>query len=55
MATFVLRQCFAETTTGKGTLAKSDFEVEILEVGALVKFLQIARRTYIPDWVDDDD
>jgi hypothetical protein len=45
VATFVLRQCFAETTTGKGTL----------EVGVLVKFLQIARRTYIPDWVDDDD
>ena len=39
VATFVLRQCFAETTTGKGTLAKSDFEVEILEVGALEHLL----------------
>eukprot|EP00804_Cyclotella_cryptica_P016021 CCRYP_004180-RB/>CCRYP_004180-RB protein AED:0.02 eAED:0.02 QI:69/-1/1/1/-1/0/1/304/586 len=53
-ATHVLRRCFAETTIGKGALAKSDFEVEILEIGALVKFLQIARSTYIPDWVDDD-
>jgi hypothetical protein len=35
-------------------MAKTDFEVEILEVGALVKFLQIARSTYIPDWKDDD-
>ncbi|KAL7480634.1 hypothetical protein ACHAW6_006308 [Cyclotella cf. meneghiniana] len=54
-ATHVLRRCFAETTVGKGALAKSDFEVEILEIGALVKFLQIARSTYNPDWVDDDD
>jgi hypothetical protein len=54
-ATHVLRRCFAETTVGKRALAKSDFEVEILEIGALVKFLQIARSTYIPDWVDYDD
>ena len=53
-ATLVLRRCFAETVSGKGGVAKTDFEVEILEVGALVKFLQIARSTYIPDWVDDD-
>ena len=53
-ATWVLRRCFAETVGGKGAMAKTDFEVEILEVGALVKFLQIARSTYIPDWKDDD-
>eukprot|EP00804_Cyclotella_cryptica_P005141 CCRYP_018676-RA/>CCRYP_018676-RA protein AED:0.47 eAED:0.17 QI:0/0/0/0.75/0.33/0.25/4/0/800 len=53
-ATHILRRCFAKTTVGKGALAKSDFEVEILEIGASVKFLQIARSTYIPDWVDDD-
>ncbi|KAL3804764.1 hypothetical protein ACHAWO_013792 [Cyclotella atomus] len=53
-ATLVLRRCFAETIAGKGAVAKSDFEIEILEVGALVKFLLIARCTYIPDWVDDD-
>jgi hypothetical protein len=53
-ATLVLRRCFAETVIGKGALAKTDFEVEILEVGALVKFLQIARSTFQTDWVDDD-
>lgn len=53
-ATLVLRRCFAETVTGKGAVAKTDFEIEILEVGALVKFLQIARSTFTPDWVDDD-
>ena len=52
-ATCVLRHCFAETLSGKGALATSDFEVEILEVGALVKFLQIARETYNNNWVDD--
>ena len=52
-ATSVLRHCFAETVSGKGALATSDFEVEILEVGALVKFLQIARETYNDNWVDD--
>ena len=53
-ATLVLRRCFAETVSGKGGVAKTEFEVEILEVGALVKFLQIARSTYIPEWVDDE-
>ena len=53
-ATLVLRRCFAETVSGKGAVAKTDFEIEILEVGALVKFMSIARSTYIPHWVDDD-
>ena len=53
-ATYVLRRCFAETTVGKSAMAKTEFEIEILEAGALIRFLQIARSTYIPDWVDDD-
>jgi len=53
-ATYVLRRCFAETTTGKSSLAKSEFEIEILEAGALIKFLQKARSTYNPDWEDED-
>ena len=51
-ATYVLRRCFAETTVCK--LAKTDFEIEILETGALIRFLQIARMTYCPGWVDED-
>ena len=54
-ATYVLRRCFAETTTGKSAMAKSEFEIEILEAGALIKFLQKARSTYNPYWVDVDD
>jgi len=53
-ATYVLRRCFAESTVNQSSRALSDFEVEILEVGALIKFLRIARTTYMPDWVDDD-
>ena len=53
-ATFVLRRCFGETTVGKAALAKTDFEIEILEAGALIRFMQIARSTYTPDWVDVD-
>mmetsp|Transcript_20631 Transcript_20631/g.44812 ORF Transcript_20631/g.44812 Transcript_20631/m.44812 type:complete len:587 (+) Transcript_20631:3-1763(+) len=53
-ATYVLRRCFAETTVGKSAAAKSEFEIEILEAGALIRFLQLARSTYIPDWIDVD-
>ncbi|KAL7535721.1 hypothetical protein ACHAXR_006687 [Thalassiosira sp. AJA248-18] len=53
-ATYALRRCFADTTVGKNAMAKSEFEIEILETGALIRFLQLARSTYIPDWVDDD-
>jgi hypothetical protein len=52
-ATHVLRKCFAETVTGKGALAKSEFEIEILEAGALIKFLKMVRSTYHNGkWVD---
>lgn len=52
-ATHVLRKCFAETVTGKGSLATSDFEIEILEAGALIKFLKMVRSTYHNGkWVD---
>jgi len=51
-ATYVLRRCFAETTVGKSAMANTEFEVEILEAGALIRFLQLARSTYMPDWVD---
>merc|ERR1712194_282570 len=50
-ATYVLRRCFADATVGKS--AKSEFEIEIQEAGALIRFLQIARSTYVPGWVDD--
>ena len=52
-ATYVLRKCFAETVNDKGSLAKSEFEIEILEAGALIKFLKIVRSTYHDGkWVD---
>ncbi len=53
-ATYVLRRCFAECTINRSSRVLSDFEIEILEVGALIKFLRIARTTYMPDWVDDE-
>jgi hypothetical protein len=47
-ATRVLRDCFAN-----GTLrARADFEMEISEATSLLKFLQLARTTYMPDWQD---
>mmetsp|Transcript_45187 Transcript_45187/g.96143 ORF Transcript_45187/g.96143 Transcript_45187/m.96143 type:complete len:609 (-) Transcript_45187:113-1939(-) len=54
-ATYALRRCFAETTVGKAAAAKTDFEIEILEAGALIRFLQLARSTYIPHWVDQEE
>jgi len=52
-ATYVLRRCFAETTVGKSATAKSEFEIEILEAGALIRFLQIARTSW-GNWADLD-
>ena len=52
-ATYVLRRCFAEAM-GKSALPKSEYEIEILEAGAFIKFLRIARTTYSPVYVDDD-
>lgn len=53
-ATHVLRRCFADAISGKGALAKTEYEIELLETGALIRFLQIARNTYNPGWVDID-
>jgi len=44
-ATHVLRQCFSEELTKMSKL--SDNDVEILEGSAMIKFLQIARMTYL--------
>lgn len=41
-ATRCLRRCFAEHTL----TSKSDFEIEISEGNAVLKFLQLARKTY---------
>lgn len=55
-ATYVLRKCFAETVTGKSAFAKTEFDIEILEAGALVKFLKMVRSTYHSGkWVDVED
>lgn len=55
-ATYVLRRCFTETIKGKYALAtkKTENEIELLEAGALIRFLRIARATYSPDLVDVD-
>jgi hypothetical protein len=49
-ATHVLRRCFRNHVKDK----VMEFEVEILEASALLEFLQIARRTYMPNWQDED-
>jgi KIX domain len=49
-ATYLLRKCFQNSVKDK----TRDFEVEILEATALLEFLQLARRTYIPNWQDAD-
>lgn len=51
-ATFVLRRCFSEAF--RNSKPKAEFEIEILEASALIKFLQAARANYCQDWVDDD-
>jgi hypothetical protein len=53
-ATYVLRRCFSETAAGKSSHAKSEYEIEILEAGAFIRFLRIARTTYSPGWEDVD-
>ena len=54
-ATRVLRHCFeAGAAAGTGQSRVADFEVEISEGTALLKFLQLARLTYMPDWQDVD-
>jgi hypothetical protein len=57
-ATYVLRRCFTETIKDKKyTLVptkKIENEIELLEAGAFIRFLRIARATYSPDLVDVD-
>lgn len=56
-ATCVLRRCFTEATAmGKYAFAKkkTENEIELLEAGAFIRFLRIARATYSPDLVDVD-
>jgi len=50
-ATRVLRRCFADVA-GKAYDLKtsSDFDVELLEGTAVLKFVNNARSTYTPDW-----
>lgn len=49
-ATRCLRRCFADSLR----MNSSDFEVEILECNALLKFIGMARSTYYPNWTDVD-
>jgi len=49
-ATLCLRRFFAERTK----TCKSDFEIEISEGNAVLKFLQLARKTYEPEPELDD-
>jgi hypothetical protein len=58
-ATYVLRRCFTETMKDKKytlatTTKKIENEIELLEAGAFIRFLRIARATYSPDLVDVD-
>ena len=48
-ATRCLRRCFADLACRANS---SDFETEILEGNALLKFLSLARNTYCPNWID---
>jgi len=49
-ATAILRRLFANADKEKAP----EFELEILEATALLEFLHNARKTFIPDWQDDD-
>ena len=46
-ATSVLRRVFADVAGRSYETAKTDFEIEITEATALLRFLQIARDTYV--------
>jgi hypothetical protein len=48
-ATHVLRKCFRNSVKDK----TMDFEVELLEATALLEFLHLSRRTYMPQWQDN--
>ena len=49
-ATVILRRLFANADKEKAP----EFEIEILEGTALLEFLDKARKTFIPDWQDDE-
>jgi hypothetical protein len=54
-ATRALRRCFADVARKAYENPKaSDFEVEIVESTALLRFVQLARSTYTPNFRDDD-
>jgi hypothetical protein len=55
-ATHFLRQVFskAHPTTTTNNNSSNDFEMEIREASALLEFIHLARRTYQPEWQDDD-
>ena len=48
-ATKCLRRCFADLANRPNS---SDYETEIVEGNALLRFLNLARHTYCPNWVD---
>jgi len=48
-ATRCLRRCFADLAC---RTSSSDFETEISEGNALLRFLNLARNTHCPDWTD---
>jgi len=50
-ATAILRRLFANADKEQAP----EFELEILEATALLEFLQNSRKTFIPDWQDDED
>mmetsp|Transcript_20702 Transcript_20702/g.46180 ORF Transcript_20702/g.46180 Transcript_20702/m.46180 type:complete len:575 (+) Transcript_20702:37-1761(+) len=53
-ATQALRRCFADNARKAYETSTSDFEVEISEATALLRFVQLARSTYTPDFQEDD-
>ena len=54
-ATRALRRCFADVASkAYENPNASDFEVEIVESTALLRFVQLARSTYTPNFHDDE-
>ena len=54
-ATRALRRCFADVAhKAYENPSASDFEVEIVESTALLRFVQLARSTYTPNFHDDE-
>ena len=54
-ATYVLRRCFGEKLTSSNvTYSANDFETEISEGTALLKFLDLARNSYTPNWAQNE-